>query len=140
MALGYNADAIQHRIKKGRLHPVHRGVYAVGRPELTRHGTWMAAVLACGPGAVLSHASAAALWEMCQVEGPAIEVSTPGHLFRRRLGLVIHRRQSLTRHERTEHKFDPGYHPHLHPDRPRRVPHVGSARDRDKRGGQARSD
>jgi very-short-patch-repair endonuclease len=107
MALGYNADAIQHRIKKGRLHPVHRGVYAVGRPELTRHGTWMAAVLACGPGAVLSHASAAALWEMCQVEGPAIEVSTPGHLFRRRPGLVIHRRQSLTRHERTEHKSIP---------------------------------
>ena len=86
MALGYNADAIQHRIEKGRLHRVHRGIYALGRPELTRHGSWMAAVLACGPGAVLSHASAGALWEVCQVERVAVEVSTPGNVFRRRPG------------------------------------------------------
>src|SRR5213080_5216262 len=62
-ALDYNADAIQPRIERGRLHPTgFRGVYAVGRPELTQQGEWMAAVLACGEGAVLSHESAGALW------------------------------------------------------------------------------
>src|SRR3982751_2134303 len=60
--LGLTPSAIRHRIRTGRLRPVHRGVYAVGRPELTQHGRWMAAVLACGPDALLSHESAAALW------------------------------------------------------------------------------
>src|SRR5918996_4536645 len=58
LAFGYSPAAVRHRIAKGRLHPVHRGVYAVGLPELSRYGTWMAAVLSCGPRAVLSHASA----------------------------------------------------------------------------------
>jgi Transcriptional regulator, AbiEi antitoxin len=60
--LGFSPEAVKHRVRRGRLHPVWRGVYAVGRPELTRHGFFMAAVLACGPEAALSHASAAALW------------------------------------------------------------------------------
>ena len=64
LELGFNRRAIEHRIVKGRLHPVWRGVYAVGRPELTLEGRWMAAVLACGTGAVLSHVSAAVLWEI----------------------------------------------------------------------------
>jgi hypothetical protein len=54
-ALGFSAMAIDHRVATGRLHLVARGVYVVGRPELTPHGRWMAAVLACGDGAVLSH-------------------------------------------------------------------------------------
>jgi hypothetical protein len=62
LALGYSAREITHRLKTGRLFRIHRGVYAVGRPHVTRHGRWMAAVLACGDGAVLSHRSAAALW------------------------------------------------------------------------------
>jgi hypothetical protein len=41
--LGMHPQAIKHRIAKRRLHPVHRGVYAVGRPEITREGEWMAA-------------------------------------------------------------------------------------------------
>src|SRR4051812_10827827 len=61
-ALGLSDDAITKRASRGRLHAVHRGVYAVGHPVLGARGRWMAAVLACGPGAVLSHASAAALW------------------------------------------------------------------------------
>jgi len=48
MALGLTRRGIQHRIARGRLHPVGRGIYAVGRPELTQHGQWMAAILACG--------------------------------------------------------------------------------------------
>src|ERR671929_1908792 len=77
LALGFTAEAIRHRIREGRLHPRGRGVYAVGRPELTRYGEWMAAVLECGEGAVLSHASAAALWEIRpDTKGP-IEVTIP---------------------------------------------------------------
>jgi predicted transcriptional regulator of viral defense system len=61
-ALGSTPGAIRHRLAIGRLHRVRPGIYAVGRRELTREGRWMAAVLACGPDAVLSHGSAAALW------------------------------------------------------------------------------
>src|SRR5919198_5554708 len=60
--LGLSASAIDRRVQAGRLHVVHRGVYAVGHPVLGPDGRRMAAVLACGPGAALSHASAAALW------------------------------------------------------------------------------
>jgi hypothetical protein len=57
----------------GLLIPVHHGVYALGRARLSREGWWMAAVLACGPGAVLSHFSAGHLWGMCGSYG-SIEV------------------------------------------------------------------
>jgi hypothetical protein len=56
------ARSIEHRLSNGRLHPLMRGVYAVGRPDVGRFGWWMAAVLACGSRALLSHHSAAALW------------------------------------------------------------------------------
>jgi very-short-patch-repair endonuclease len=95
-ALGYDRHAIHHRIERGRLHPKWRGVYAVGRPQLTREGWWMAAVLACGPHAVLSHASAAALWGIRAGEGGAIHVSLPYSLTRRRPGIVVHRRAALS--------------------------------------------
>lgn len=61
-ALGYSYRAIQSRAAAGRLHRIHRGVYAVGHTRITVRARWMAAVLACGPDAVLSHRAAAALW------------------------------------------------------------------------------
>ena len=91
---GISPDAIRHRIDKGRLHRVAWGVYAVGRPTLTQHGRWMAAVLCCGAGAVLSHHSAAALWRIPVPATSAIHVSVPGAL-RRRPGLVVHKRKVL---------------------------------------------
>jgi very-short-patch-repair endonuclease len=60
--LGVGYRAVDHRVAQGRLHPVYRGVFAVGHNVLTRDGVWLAAVLAAGPAAVLSHRSAAALW------------------------------------------------------------------------------
>jgi hypothetical protein len=86
MASGLSADAIKHRVATGRLHPLWRGVYAVGRPDVTRHGIWMAAVLSCGPQAALSHQSAAALWEMRRGQETLIDVTVPASVLRRRPG------------------------------------------------------
>lgn len=94
-ALGFSSEAIRHRIDRGRLNPVRRGVYAVGRPSLTQSGRWMAAVLACGDGAILSHSSAAALWRIGSEQRNLIELSLPSLSRRRRPGLLIHRRPSL---------------------------------------------
>ncbi|HKF83697.1 MAG TPA: type IV toxin-antitoxin system AbiEi family antitoxin domain-containing protein [Solirubrobacterales bacterium] len=93
--LGFTDDAIKHRIANGRLHRVRQGVFSVGRPGLTPHARWTAAVLACGEGAVLSHSSAAALWRIGYESRSVIEVSLPSPSRRRRPGLRIHRRPSL---------------------------------------------
>ena len=76
--IGFTRRAIANRLKRGRLHQLHPGVYAVGHTKLTQQGRWMAAVLAAGPSAVLSHRSAAALWRIRGAEGPTrIEVTAP---------------------------------------------------------------
>lgn len=62
LALGLGPGAIEHRLRRGRLHRVHRGVYALGHRVLSRKARLMAAVLAAGPGALLSHRSAAEAW------------------------------------------------------------------------------
>ena len=64
LVLGLGRDQIARRLRLGRLIRLDAGVYAVGHSALTRRGRWMAAVLGCGPDAVLSHFSAAALWEI----------------------------------------------------------------------------
>lgn len=94
--VGLDKSAISRRVASGRLHRVHRGVYAVGHPPVNLHGWWMAAVLACGEGAVLSHASAAALWDLLRPIGGPIDVSVSHHTGRaRRRGVRIHRCSSL---------------------------------------------
>jgi very-short-patch-repair endonuclease len=93
--LGYDANALRHRVAAGRLHRVRRGVYAVGRPWLTQHGHWMAAVLRCGPEAALSHGSAAALWGIRPMRSGPIEISVPAHARTRAGGIVVHRRAFL---------------------------------------------
>jgi very-short-patch-repair endonuclease len=95
LALGYSAKGIRHRVTSGRLHVIHRGVYAVGRPSVGPYGRWTAAVLACGADAVLSHSSAAALWRIGIEERGLIEVSVASPHQRRRPGLRIFRRPSL---------------------------------------------
>jgi hypothetical protein len=100
-AVGYTGQAIYHRIKTGRLHPLHRGVYAVGRSNVTAHGRWMAAVIACGSGSVISHSSAAALWRMGPERSGLVELSLPSLSRRRRPGLEIHQRPSLQKRDLT---------------------------------------
>jgi very-short-patch-repair endonuclease len=107
LELGFSPDGIKHRIAKGRLHPVWRGVYAVGRRQLGRHGRWMAATLSCGPKAVLSHDSAAALWEIGAEQSGRIEVSIPADAVRRRPGIVVHRRERVTADDGTTHRGIP---------------------------------
>ncbi len=93
-ALGVTARQVRHRVVAGRLHPVHRGVYAVGHPALTTHGRYLAAVLAAGPGAVLSHRSAADLHRIRQQRGRAVEVTAPGRR-RDRPGIRVHESRTL---------------------------------------------
>ena len=88
VALGMSAAAVEGRVKRGRLHRVHQGIYAVGPLDLPRNGHFMAAVLACGDKAALSHFSAAVLWGMLG-GGGKIHVTTPTG--RERPGLVVHR-------------------------------------------------
>jgi very-short-patch-repair endonuclease len=97
LALGMSPDAIRHRFATGRLHEVHRGVYAVGREELGRYGELMAAVLACGPKAQLSHRSGAELWRIRPSHGVPIEVTVIAGPVHRRPGITLHRCQSLER-------------------------------------------
>jgi very-short-patch-repair endonuclease len=95
MELGYTLPAVKHRIAIGRLHPIYRGVYAVGRRDLTRLGEWMAAVLACGDGGVLSHHSAAALWKIRKERARRVHVSVPRVSDPRHPGVRVHRCSSL---------------------------------------------
>jgi len=67
LELGLSRRSIERRLENGRLHLIHRGVYAVGHQLVSQYGRWLAAVLAVGAGAVLSHRSAAALWRMAPV-------------------------------------------------------------------------
>jgi very-short-patch-repair endonuclease len=92
LELGYTMSAIKHRIARGRLHPVRPAVYAVGRPDLTREGEWMAAVLTCGAAAVLSYATAAALWDIRKERERCIHVTVPAPFDRRQVGIRVHRR------------------------------------------------
>lgn len=97
LSLGMGARSIEHRLANGRLHPLMRGVYAVGRPSVGKRGWWMAAVLACGPEALLSHRSAAALWGIrrertAEVRQRDVHVVVPRGNSKLRPGVRAHRR------------------------------------------------
>jgi very-short-patch-repair endonuclease len=105
---GVSTSSIADRIAARRLHRIHRGVYAVGHPTLSEKGRWMAAVLACGENAVLSHTSAAELWGIRRrvrrrpeagLDGGLAQVhvtvpSTAGK--RKQRGIALHRSITLT--------------------------------------------
>lgn len=87
--LGVSDDAIEARLRTGRLHRRHRGVYTLGHRLLTPRGCWLAAVWAV-EGGVLSHLSAAAFYGWVTRELAEQHVTTPGKA-RSRAGLVVHR-------------------------------------------------
>lgn len=95
--LGLGTRAVQHRASAGRLHRIHKTVYSlVPKALLKREGLYMAAVLACGPGAVLSHRSAAVLHQLRDWGYTSIEVTVPGRSGRTHPGVVVHRSTTLT--------------------------------------------
>jgi very-short-patch-repair endonuclease len=101
-AAGLSDDAVLSRVRGGRLHRVHRGIYAVGHRRLPVEGRWMAAVLACGERSALSHRSAAALWGLLPKTGPAVGAGGPIDVLapyavsrRRRAGIRLHRSRSF---------------------------------------------
>jgi very-short-patch-repair endonuclease/predicted transcriptional regulator of viral defense system len=106
LALGFSHSAIRHRLATGRLHQVRRGIYAVGRRDLTRDGRWMAALLASGDDAVLSHGSAAALWGIGS-EREVIEISVRHKNWSRLRGVKGRGRPSLPEEDLTHRRGIP---------------------------------
>lgn len=96
-AAGLDKHQVLHRVRTARLHRIHRGVFAVGHSHLSKEGRWKAATMAGGDAAVLSHRSAASLWELLpNHETSDIEISVPGDSGRRRrAGIRLHRCPSL---------------------------------------------
>jgi very-short-patch-repair endonuclease len=95
-AAGVDRNGVWRRLRAHSLYRIHRGVYAVGHDGLSQLGIWMAAVLACGPGAVLSHSSAGALWNVITSPPSLVHVTVPGSAGRaRRRGIVLHRSTTL---------------------------------------------
>ena len=74
-ALGFGDNAIARRVASGRLHRLYRGVYAVGHTVLTPNARYLAAVLACGSGAALSHRSAASFWGLLRTAAARVDVT-----------------------------------------------------------------
>ena len=101
LALGLGPGAIDGRVEAKRLHPIYRGVYAVGRRRVSQRGVWMAAVLNCGPDALLSHRPAAALLGIRDAARVRVDVTVPRRL-RPRHGIRPHQ-ASVPQDERTVH-------------------------------------
>ncbi|HET9103564.1 MAG TPA: DUF559 domain-containing protein [Solirubrobacteraceae bacterium] len=95
-------DALARRIAAGRLIVLHRGVYAFGHDHLTLRGRFMAAVLAHGPTAVVSHVSAAKLWDLLASDQRLVDITVPGTSRLRRRGIRVHRARELHPEEITE--------------------------------------
>jgi hypothetical protein len=100
--LGVSVAGVGSWVRRGRFHVIHRGVYAVGHTRLGREGRRLAAVLACGEGAALSHTSAASHWGLLDTAASRIDVTAP----RSRAGVPgvrLHRSRSLDARDLTTH-------------------------------------
>ena len=107
LELGFSRHAIDHRLRTGRLYVIYRGVYAVGRRHLGRHGEWMAAVLRCGEGAALAGESAAALYGVRAERSRVTEVVVPRASGVKVPGIAVQRRPSLRCEHVTTHRGIP---------------------------------
>ncbi len=102
---GLGRRAIEHRAAAGRLYRLHRGVYGVGYVPASPNARAIAAVFACGPGAVVSHRSAALLWELVESAPGAVDVTAPAA--RRRRGVATHRSRAMTGQDVTRQRGIP---------------------------------
>jgi predicted transcriptional regulator of viral defense system len=97
LALGLSANVVYKWAAAGKIHRVRKGVYSLVPPSLlTRDGNYMAAVLACGPGAVISHRDAGHLHEIRACHRARIDVTVPGRNAHRHDGVDVHRSTTLT--------------------------------------------
>ena len=92
---GLTVQAVHERLLAGRLHRVHQRVYSLTPGVMTERGKFMAAVLACGQDAVLSHRSAAYLWGLVETWKEPIDVTAPNRRGRSPIGVAAHRDGSL---------------------------------------------
>src|SRR4051794_15040044 len=92
---GLSDDAVLARVRAGWLHPLHRGVYAVGHDNPPLEGRFLAAVKACGPDACLSHYAAGARLGIVRWDGRLPEVTVFASSARRHAGIRVHRTTHL---------------------------------------------
>jgi very-short-patch-repair endonuclease len=90
LRIGLTAGAIDHRLASARLHAIYRGVYLVGHAVPVEGARELAAVLACGRGAVLSHRSAASLWRLVPNAATTIDITVVGRKCASRRGIRVH--------------------------------------------------
>jgi predicted transcriptional regulator of viral defense system/very-short-patch-repair endonuclease len=102
LILGISSRKIARRLESGVLHRVHRGVYAVGHPKISPRGHAMAAVLACGPTAALSHRSAAALWNLLRDQRTFYDVTSTRRSGTKHRRIRLHQPRGLHPEDRTE--------------------------------------
>lgn len=100
LELGMGRRAIAGRLERRQLHEVFLGVYVFGARRISRKGRWMAAVLAAGEGAVLSHRSAGHLWRLLPPAAEWVDVTCPPGRVVRRKGIVSH--ESLVQRDEWE--------------------------------------
>jgi very-short-patch-repair endonuclease len=100
---GLSYKTVEDRVRSGRLHRLHRGVYAVGHTSLAPEGRFLAAIKACGPQAVLSHFSAAALYGLVKWDDRHPEVTVPGTATRTHRGIHVHRSSMLDVRDTARH-------------------------------------
>ena len=99
LELGLTRTTIDNWVKHSRLHPLYRGIFLLGHPRPIAGAPQLAAVLACGRGAVLSHLSAAGLWRLLPGREGDVDVTVPGRNPGRRRGIRVHRVNALDRRD-----------------------------------------
>jgi predicted transcriptional regulator of viral defense system len=101
-AIGMTRRMVESRVRRAFLIRLHPGVFAVGHRPITQEARWLAGVLACGDGAVLSHRSAAALHGVRQTSSPSIDVTAPSRRGYTLENVVVHRATTLQPSDRGE--------------------------------------
>jgi hypothetical protein len=97
LAIGFTRDDIRTRVKRGQLHKIYPGVYAVGHVNLIPHARLLAGLMTCGPTSFLSHRASASARGLRPINTRRIDVTVPGTRLNPRTGLVLH--QTRTPHQ-----------------------------------------